>query len=72
LLERAGALEPILARHGLALDTDALRDEHKTLAHLRPARRKNLRQRTLGRTASQLDRALRDLDGLLELAKKPA
>jgi predicted acylesterase/phospholipase RssA len=71
LRERAGELEPILARHGLALDKEALRDEHKTLAHLRSKRRKT-RPRTLGRTASQLERALHDLDRLLESARRPA
>jgi hypothetical protein len=71
LRQRADELEPILARHGLALDKDALQDEHKTLAHLRPAHRRT-RPRTLGRTTSQLDCALRDLDRLLKSARRPA
>ena len=71
LLARADELTPILARHGLALDKEALQDEHKSLAHLRPARRRT-RPKTLGRTASQLDRALHDLDRLLKSARRPA
>jgi hypothetical protein len=71
LRQRAGTLAPILARHGVALDMAALQDEHKTLAHLRSPRGRT-HPRTLGRAATQLDRALRDLDRLLKSTSRPA
>jgi NTE family protein len=71
LRQRAETLAPILARHGVALDMAALQDEHKTLAHLRSPRGRT-HPRTLGRAATQLDRALRDLDRLLKSTSRPA
>ncbi len=71
LRQRADQLAPILARHGITLDTAALEDEHKTLAHLRSGRRRT-RPRTLGRAATQLDRTLRDLNLLLNSGQRPA
>ncbi len=70
LRQRADELAPILARHGVTLDRAAIEDENKTLAHLRPARRRT-RPRSLARTANQLERALRDLEELLK-ATAPA
>jgi hypothetical protein len=39
LRDRAGALGPTLARHGIVLDEDALRDPHRRLLPAEPVRR---------------------------------
>ncbi len=71
LRQRADQLAPILARHSVALNKEVLEDEHKSMAHFRSGRRRT-RVRSLGRSASQLDRVLRDLDHLLKSARVPA
>ncbi len=67
LKRRASELEPLLARHGVKLNREVLDDETLTLVkQLRPVDR---RLTHLGRTTSQLERGLDDLDRKLQLLK---
>ncbi len=64
LLRRYDELEPVLARHGIAIDQSALSDKRRTLAQC-AGDIKGRRSRGLLRTAKQLDDTLVRLEGLL-------
>lgn len=61
LLAQAGALAPLLERHGLTLDLRRLRDRRRTFATAARERRLEIRHVT-----RRLDRALGDLERLLD------
>ncbi len=69
LKRRAGELEPVLARHGVSIDTAVLAEKGRTLAHLGGAGR---RARRRAAPVRQLDRTLDRIEALLQAPAKPA
>lgn len=69
LLERADAIGPVLARHGLRLDRARLADPHHTLVRAR-AGRPPLRDGALSRATRRLERTLDDLERVLTLSRR--
>ncbi len=60
LLAHAGSLAPLLARHGLRLNVDVLRDRRRRFAWAAEKRKAHMRA-----TATRLSRALSRIEGLL-------
>lgn len=70
LRRRYDELRPVLARHGVTIDTAALDDEGRTLSS--PASlSKRRRTRRIGGPARQLDHTLNRLEALLQARSKP-
>jgi hypothetical protein len=65
LFERRHAIAPILARHGIELDLEALTDSERRLVR---AARRHSRPSTAMRTAHRLDETLGDLERWLRQA----
>ena len=70
LRRRHEELEPVFARHGIAIDQGALSDEGRSLAQ--SAGDKGRQGRGLLRAAKRLDDTLDRLEGLLHASRQPA
>lgn len=71
LRRRRDELEPVFARHGIAVDQGVLSDEGRRLAHCAGGG-KDRRGRGLLRTADRLDETLDRLEGLLAASRQHA